>query len=130
VYAEDTGGRLLGYCVSRINVFRVDYPVGFIVDVHALPGYDEIVGILAADALKSFDEAGVNIVNCQLVKGHPYVTEMERLGFLDSRVEFHMFYILYSPEVLDRVAESTPDRIYVSWGDHDVLPVKMPAYKK
>ena len=130
VLAEERG-RVIGYCVSRINAFRADYPVGFIVDIHALPGCEGVVEALAGDAVRCFDESGVNIINCQLVRGHPYVDVMERLGFLDSRVEFHMFYQFYgASDPLAAIASSPAGRVYVSWGDHDVLPVKMPAYKK
>ena len=128
--AEDERGGLLGYCVSRINAFRGDYPVGFIVDLQALPGNEWVAEALAGDAVRCFDESGVNIINCQLVKGHPYVSVLERLGFLDSRVEFHMFYQFYGEsDPLAAISSSPTSRVYVSWGDHDVLPVKMPAYK-
>jgi GNAT superfamily N-acetyltransferase len=119
-------GRVLGYCALRINRYEESYHVGYIVDLLALPGRLDVVDALAAEAVDYFDSQGTNIVNCQTVKGHPYEKALNRHGFLDSRLKVGIFYcLLLQDEVFERLDQLRPERIYVSWGDYDTLPVRV-----
>jgi len=78
----EEGGRILGYSVLRINRYRRDYPVGFIVDLLTLPDRLDAADALAADAVHFFDDSDINIVNYQVVRGHPYEEVLKRHGFV------------------------------------------------
>lgn len=123
--AYDESGALLGYCVSRINRYLGDYPLGYVVDLLALPGRLDVVDALVGDAVSFFDGANVNLVNYQAVRGHPYAGVFARHGFLDSRIEVMLFYMSYGgDDPIGGLGGSLPERMFISWGDHDVLPVK------
>ena len=68
----------MGYSVLKINRLREDYPIGYIVDLLALPDRLEVARVLISDAVRYFDERNINIVNCLTVKGHPYTSLFSR----------------------------------------------------
>jgi hypothetical protein len=122
---EDT---VVGFIVLKVNLYR-DYPVGFIVDLLVLPGRFDVVEALLISAMSYFEVNKVNIVNVQLVKGHPYTGVLEKMGFLDSRLNIHLFYLPFAgDQVVAEMNRVRQIKLHVSWGDHDVLPVKMPEY--
>ncbi len=122
-------GAVLGYIVLYINSFRRDYPIGYIVDLLSLPDRFDVAEALVVEALSYFAENGVNIVNFQVVEGHPHQKILENNGFLDSRIEINMFYSpINADEELVELDRGTPGKVHISWGDHDVLPVTIPKY--
>lgn len=122
-------GAILGYVVVYINSFRRDYPIGYIVDLLSLPERFDVTEALVAEAMSYFVDNGVNIVNFQVVEGHPHQKILESNGFLNSRIEINMFYNpINSDEELMELDRDTPERVHISWGDHDVLPVTIPKY--
>ncbi len=130
VKQAEEDGCILGYSVLRINRYRPDYPVGFIVDLLTLPDRLDAADALAADAVQFFDDSDINIVNYQVVKGHPYEGVLKRHGFVDSRIKAHVFVLpLQEDNLLDKVKEVPASEVLISWGDHDVLPVKIPISK-
>ena len=125
---EDDEYRILGYSVLRINKYLKKYPVGYIVDLLTLPNYLDAANALAADALSYFENNDVNLVNYQVVKGHPYEHVLKKHGFLDSKIKLHLFYNPFgSGDAFKKLKEIPAARIFVSWGDHDVLPIKIPS---
>ena len=126
----EENGRILGYSVLRINRYRQDYPVGFIVDLLTLPDRLDAADALAADAVQFFDDNDINIVNYQVVKGHPYEWVLKRHGFVDSRIKAYVFFMpLQEDDLIDKVKQIPASKVLISWGDHDVLPVTMPSYR-
>ena len=120
-------GELLGYIVTRINRYRTDYPVGYIVDLLALPGREDAVDALVKDAQSYFDEA-VNIVNYLTVKGSRYEAAFKRNGFLDSRVQVLLYYnTLGDASVKTQIQRLDPARTHICWGDTDTLPTRTPG---
>lgn len=123
--AIDASGKLLGYCVSRVNKYLLEYPLGYIVDLLALPGRLDVIDALVGDAVADFDRQNVNLINYQAVKDHPYTDVLARHGFLDSRIEILLFYWLYyGQDPIRDISNSKAEKLFISWGDHDVLPIK------
>ena len=119
---------IVGYSVLRINRYLREYPIGYIVDLLTLPNRLDVSEALAADAISYFDSNGVNIINYQVVKNHPHEQILKKQGFLNSRIKIHLFYNpLGNVDEISKLRNSPQNRIYVSWGDHDVLPVRMPT---
>jgi len=114
-------GEILGYSVLKINKSRMVYPVGYIVDILALPGRLDVADLLVADAVKYFDKNDINIVNCLLIKNHPYKRIFNRHGFLDSRIKIHLSYTSHGleDELKDLRTSSKP---HFTYGDIDSLP--------
>lgn len=122
--------RILGYSVLRINRYRRDYPIGFIVDLLTLPDRLDAADSLVADAIRFFDNNDINIVNYQVIKAHPYEGILKRHGFVDSRIKTYVFFMpLQEDNLLNKVKKIPASRVLISWGDHDVLPVTMPIYR-
>lgn len=116
--------KIIGYSVVRINSYVGEYPIGYIVDLLALPGRLDAAYALAADAVRYFDENKINLVNYQVVKDHPYEKIFESLGFLDSHLMVTLFYIASDiDENIDVMKRCKPEKIYFSYGDLDTLPI-------
>lgn len=121
----EENGEILGYCVLKINKYGNDYPVGFIVDLLSIPDRIDVTEALLKDALFYFDRNDVNIVNFLVVKDHPFVTVFRKVGFMDSRIKFHMFYAIEElSEEIGKVGSLQADKVFFCWGDHDSLPLR------
>ena len=119
---------VLGYLVLKINRYQ-EYPVGFIVDLLALPGRFDVVEALIHSAMSYFEANDVNLINYQQVKGYPFTGLLEKIGFLDSRLSLHLFYNpIAGEQTITEMNHVKQKRAHVCWGDHDVLPVKIPKY--
>lgn len=126
----ESGKEILGFCVYGINNKNPEYPVGYILDLLALPGEKEAVNVLIQDGLRYFKERKVNLVNCLMPRGHTYYSLLKQHGFLDSRVELKLFLRLH-PErtsIGNIVASLSPDRIHFTYGDIDSMPSRVPKY--
>jgi hypothetical protein len=87
VLTAEEGERLLGYIVIRTSEER-----GYIADILALPGRDDVVASLVAAALERFVTANVAAVECWLVANHPYLAVIRRYGFVDSLRNLNFAY--------------------------------------
>jgi len=121
------GDRLTGYCVFRINRYREEYPVGYISEIVTMPGRFDIAGALVKSAVDWFSDEDVNIVNFQGMESSLLLDVLEGHGFLNSRMKIHIFIKPFvNPEELHSIIGDDPEKILVSWGDYDVLPVELP----
>ena len=121
--AEDEAGSILGYSVLMVNRYSKDYPVGYIVDLLTLPERLDVAHLLIANAARFFDEQKVNIVLSMVVKNHTYERIFNRFGFLDSRINFNLFYyLLGGSDKIKKLKTTSASRILFSWGNLDVLP--------
>lgn len=115
--------RVLGYSVLRVNKYNVDYPIGFIVDLLALPDRRDVTDALVEDAVRYFDDQNINLVSSLVTRGHPNERSMSRYGFLNSWRKLHMF--CWSREAKGKKVEFRPvsvDNAHFSYGDIDGLP--------
>jgi hypothetical protein len=123
------GKQVLGYCILRINKFRKDYPVGYIMDLITLPEQTKVADLLIRDAVKYFDKNNVNIINCLLVEKHHYKKVLSKHGFINSRTKLHLFHndIGLNSFVSEKINHlNNPDRIHFTYGDIDSLPTSLP----
>ena len=123
------GGEFLGYCVFRVNRFREEYPVGYVLDILVVPGRLDAAYSLMGEAVDFFDDAGVNIVNVQAMERAWFLDALRLHGFINSRVRLNVYLDPFGEA--DRVRELVdvePGRVLVAWGDHDALPVQMPRH--
>lgn len=115
--------RILGYSVLRINRYRKDYPVGYIVDFLSIPERFDVANALMADAVNYFDSHHVNIVRSLVVKNHPLERIHQIHGFLDSRRSPHIFYLAYGTEdILSSLKTHKPNKgAHFVFGDTDAI---------
>jgi len=121
----EENGSILGYCVLRINGYLKNYPIGFLVDLLTLPKRLDVVDLLVSESTKYFDENNVNIINCLIVKGHPYENVLKMHGFLDSRIKVNLVSNLEFMGKGKILRNSLPRETHFSYGDIDSLPVSI-----
>ncbi len=127
LHVAEEDDKVKGYCVLRINRYRKEYPVGFIVDLLALSERDDVVNALASNACDYFDGEDVNIVNYQVIQSHRYGKILKNHGFLDSRTRLHLFCHPFEIEDdFSRIKGIPANEAYFSYGDIDTLPVDLP----
>lgn len=126
--AKDDDGFTLGYSAIKINRYLKHYSIGYIVDLLTLPDKIDVVEALVAEAIRYFDEKGINIINCLIVKNHPHEKILKSYGFLDSRLKINVFMrsSLEIQRILKRIEGVSPDRLHFSYGDIDSLPSRIP----
>lgn len=128
--AVDDNDMVLGYIIYKINRYNEDYSIGYIVDLITLNNRLDVQYQLIDTAVRYFKENMVNVINYQLVEGSQQQSVFKRHGFLDSRINIHLFYNKYREfKGLDDLTQSSPTKIHISWGDHDALPVRMPTQR-
>jgi GNAT superfamily N-acetyltransferase len=114
--------RMLGYIVLRMDEGGV-YPRGEIIDLLTVPGRQDVVGTLVAEANKFFDDNNINVVTSQVVEGHPYEIIFRRYGFLKVRRKSHLFYSLngmdedFKRRTRETIEATDAGRIHLSKGD-------------
>jgi hypothetical protein len=122
--------QILGYEVLGVTYRLEEYPIGYVLELLALPDRPDAADALVKEALDYFDSKKVNIVNYQVVGGHPYEGIFKGRGFLNSRLVFHLFYqTLAAEDTLSEVGHRPAREFFVSWGDQDVLPSRIPNYE-
>jgi hypothetical protein len=122
--------RIIGYSILRINKYNTAYPVGYIVELITETGRNDAVAKMVSNAISYFDTNNVNIVNVQTVRGHSHVNIYEKYGFLDSRIKINLYTSQADEEVmLEELSTVDPSTIYISWGDHDALPVGLDPHQ-
>ena len=120
------GEQILGYAVMSVNSTLNGYPVGFIVDLLTRPSREDIAEALVSDAVAFFEGAGVNLVSCLALKDHPLGKMLNRHGFLNSRMRFHLFYSVLNRDV--NVHKETVRKAHFMFGDRDSLPTSVPQH--
>jgi hypothetical protein len=115
--------RVLGYSLLRINRYRDEYPIGYIVDLLALPERLDVINALIEDAVIYFDNNDINIIKCLGVKNHTHENILSKYGFVNSRRRLDIFYQFYEniTENLKKVEETSEKKIHFIYGDYDAI---------
>ena len=100
-----SGGRLLGYAVLRTAFHGQD---GYILDLTALPGRQDVVRALLRETVRSFRRMGVQIIRYRFVESPtaPRPTDLRRLGFFRRRGRSHKLLTKFTDKGL---RETTDD---------------------
>lgn len=115
------GSELLGYAVLRVNQHKPNYPVGYIVDLLALPDSSGVVESLANASLAFFMNAGVNEVQCWVPRRHPYAGCLRKFGFINILKDPFINFFCYDQYLKIRDIFSKSNKIYLSFGDCDII---------
>jgi len=123
VKVAEIGGQELGYIVLRVNKYRENYPVGYIVDLCTLPDRLDVANALVRDAVQYFDDRNVNVIRCQVIKNHPYEKIFKRYGFLNKRHRIHVFCIPHATisDELIKLQTNSPNKAHFVYGDYDEI---------
>jgi hypothetical protein len=115
--AEDEQGVILGYAIGRAKGGQ-----GYLADLLALPGRQDVVAALVAEIDAVLQCAGCVDVLCWLPERHPYRAALHGAGYLDAR---HRPFITYRPcgataaELEFLAAPKT--RVHFTIGDTDLV---------
>jgi hypothetical protein len=110
-----SGGRMLGYAVLRTAFHGQD---GYILDLTALPGRQDVVRVLLRETVRSFRQMGVQIIRYRFVESptSPRSTDLQRLGFFYRRGRRHKLLTKFEDEGL-RKETSDLKNWSMSFGD-------------
>ena len=126
IMIAEKDSELVGYCVFTINDYNSEYPVGYVVELLTLPRETEAASKLLGEAVNYFDNNEVNIINCLTVKNHIVNRILSKQGFLDSRMPVYVFtYTIDFEEEYNKIQGFDRNRVYISYGDLDSLPVNI-----
>ena len=111
------GDRLLGY-----RILRVAGAKAYLCDLLALPGREDVVEALVADAVHAARAANATGVECWLSSGHPYRGALSRQGFFDSRLDVGVQYTPIDATAEDLRCLADPKaRVHFLIGDTDLV---------
>src|ERR671921_755437 len=112
-----SGGRMLGYAVLKAASHGQD---GYILDLTALPGRQDVVLALLRETVRSFSRMGVQIIRYRFVESptSPRSADLRRLGFFSRRGRHHKLLVKFADKSL---RETTGDLINwsLSFGDNE-----------
>jgi hypothetical protein len=99
-----SGGRLLGYAVLRTASHGQD---GYIFDLTALPGRQDVVRALLRETVRSFRRMGVQIIRYRFVESptSPRSTDLRRLGFFRRRGRSHKLLTKFTDKGLSQTTD-------------------------
>jgi hypothetical protein len=100
-----SGGRLLGYVVLRTAFHGQD---GYILDLTALPGRQDVIRALLRETVRSFRRMGVQIIRYRFIESPtaPWPADLQRLGFFRRRGRSHKLLTRFKD---DHLRETTDD---------------------
>jgi hypothetical protein len=100
-----SGGRLLGYAVLRTAFHGQD---GYVLDLTALPGRQDVVRALLRDTVRAFRKMGVQIIRYRFIESPtaPWPADLQRLGFFRRRGRSHKLLTRFKDKSL---RETTDD---------------------
>ena len=108
-------GKMLGYAVLSTAFHGQD---GYILDLTALPGHQDVVRALLRETVRSFRRMGVQIIRYRFVESptSPRSTDLRRLGFFYRRGRRHKLLTKFADTSL---RETTGDLVNwsLSFGD-------------
>jgi hypothetical protein len=98
-----SGRRMLGYAVLRTASHGQD---GYILDLTALPGRQDVVRALLRETVQSFRRMGVQIIRYRYVESptSPRPADLGRLGFFRRRGRSHKLLIKFKDKGLRETA--------------------------
>jgi hypothetical protein len=104
VLAVRSGGRLLGYAVLRTAFHGQD---GYILDLTALPGRQDVVRALLRETVRSFRQMGVQIIRYRFIESPtaPWPADLGRLGFFRRRGRSHKLLTRFKDKDLRKTTD-------------------------
>jgi hypothetical protein len=116
-------GHILGYSVLRINRYDKDYPVGYVVDMLAIPERLDVVEALIVDAISYFNSHNINIIISLVVKKHAYEKIFKKHRFLDSKRKPNIFYLSFGKidELSNLKTYYLKKEVHLVYGDLDTI---------
>ena len=99
-----SGGRMLGYAVLRTAFHGQD---GYILDLTALPGRQDVVRALLRETVRSFRRMGVQIIRYRFVESptSPRTTDLRWLGFFRRRGRSHKLLTKFTDKALRQTTD-------------------------
>ena len=114
--------RILGYIILRINRYKREYPIGYIVDLLTIPDRIDVANDLITNAIRLFDNLSVNMIQYWGVQKHPHESLLRKHGFLKTRKEPHIFFNpMDVGKEWDQFRVSPPHQLFFQIGDTDAI---------
>jgi GNAT superfamily N-acetyltransferase len=122
VIQAEENGQVFGYSVLRINRIKPDNPNGFIVDLLATPGKLDIVDALIEEAVRYFEDLGINTIYSMVFKNHPYSRIYRKYGFVTyTKGKLYLWLTEDLGKTIEKLQKSKVERAHIALGDEDEI---------
>jgi hypothetical protein len=122
VKVAEAESRILGFIILRINRYDVKYPVGYIVDLLALPDRLDVISELAISAVDYFDNENINKIQVNALKNSSTESMFQRMGFInDTMIPFINYPPEFRNDALDGLNKNDVNNIHFVYGDYDYI---------
>jgi hypothetical protein len=124
VFVAEKNGELLAWIIVRV-LDRFGLKNGAIVDILALPNFEDVVCKLILRAVEDLKEKGVDLIACSVPKWCQYTKLLRKCGFmacpskLNPKEEPFIIYPLSNE--LDTEFLKNEKNWFITWGDTDVV---------
>lgn len=121
LYIAERKDKILGYAVLKETI-NGNFKKGFMVDIMAPANHDEVIAALIAKAMEHFKERNVDLVECQLIKSHPYCKILKKAGFLALRSTSAFIIHIKSQQIgLTDLLSLDIKKWFITYGDGDYV---------
>lgn len=122
VWVAEVNEEILGYLVLRINNIDEDNPIGYIMDVLAVEGREDIIENFIQFSRDYFKTRRVNAIHIQVVGGHIYERIFNKYGFIDTMVKPYLRYGHANiGEDLEKFRGSSASMLHYPYGEGDTI---------
>ncbi len=124
VFVAEKDDRILGFVVVRVmELFGLRN--GLIVDILALPNYENVAHALVLKAVEYLKKKEVDAIACMMPKWGEYNGVLRKCGFMPSPQKLNPkpqpFIIYPISKDIDLDAVKNPQNWLITWGDSDVV---------
>jgi GNAT superfamily N-acetyltransferase len=95
VFLAEEDEHMLGYVVLKMGNGG-EYPRGEVMDLLTIPGRMDAAMTLLTEAIKDFNNNGINFCSTMLLEGHPYEKVFEKHGFTNGRAKVNVHYSCFN----------------------------------
>ena len=124
IFVAEKEEKLLALVVVRV-MEHFDLISGAIVDILALPGYENAAHALMLKAMEHLTEKKVDLIACLMPKSSDYNRLLRKCGFVKCPRKLNPkeepFIIYPVSKDIDMGIAKNPDNWFITWGDTDVV---------
>jgi GNAT superfamily N-acetyltransferase len=122
VISANQGKEFLGFIVLKTVQSESGYNRGYVVDVQALPGRDDVVDALLRSGIEYFKKMDVNFVQALIIRDHPFEKTYLNNGFVRGKNHYSVLYQERQNEQYYEEFYNAPSKkIQFQFGDVDLI---------
>lgn len=119
IYVAEKDGQICGYVILKCTKQR-DLLLGYIYDLIAPLGQEEVISCLISKAIEYFKGKKVNLIHCGMMADKIYYTIFKKNGFIPSHIIINKPFCVYSSHpAISRTHLKNPKHWFIQIGDSE-----------